>query len=112
HRPRPRDREADRRRPRRTDRGLVSVGRRPQRAARPAAGGGALTMPAFNVVAGIVNLLPALLWGIIAWHSWRLAHEFQLRMTLLRIAPIVAAVSALHFVLHALETFTPTELGG
>jgi signal transduction histidine kinase len=65
-----------------------------------------------HLVAAAIHLVPALVWGVLSYNGWRLRREMQLDSTLLRIAPIVTGVVALHFVLHALIELTPTELEG
>ena len=70
------------------------------------------TSPTFHLVAGAVHLVPALVWGIIAYHSWRLRRDLELKSPLLLVSSLIAAITGLHFVLHALLELTPTELDG
>jgi signal transduction histidine kinase len=70
------------------------------------------TSPTFHLVAGAVHLLPALVWGIVAYHSWRLRRDLQPKSPLLLVSSLIAAITALHFVLHALLELTPREVDG
>ena len=64
------------------------------------------------IVALIGHGLPAFLWTVIAWDLCHYAYRRRPTSHFFRIAPIVAVLMALHFILHIVKELTPTELDG
>ena len=66
-----------------------------------------------HVAAAAFHLLPALVWGVLAWSYWGwLRQAPRPRSGLFWILPLLTSLWALHYLLHAVIELTPTELGG
>jgi signal transduction histidine kinase len=68
-----------------------------------------IPMPLIGVVC---HALPAFIWIVITWDLCLYAYQRRPTSQFFRIAPIVASLMALHFLLHVIQELTPTELGG
>jgi signal transduction histidine kinase len=65
-----------------------------------------------HLVAAGMHLLPALVWGIIAWDTWRYLLGRRPRDPMNWVVPALATCTMLHYAVHTLLALTPTELGG
>lgn len=64
------------------------------------------------IISAICHGIPAFLWTVIAWDLCHYAYQRRPTSHFFRIAPVVAVLMALHFILHIVKELTPTELNG
>jgi len=64
-----------------------------------------------HLVAAAVHLLPALVWGIVAYHSWRLRRDLELTGSLLLLASLIAVlvVTSIAFFRHMIPMLALPE---